>query len=306
MTTAVEDPTKEQETEAQEAPQAPESAAERNVAALFKWSEYVHVGIGAEECENRENGKCRDPEHFHAWCRLANQFQLRDITEKSHAARARRIMALKDPDSDARIIMEEELQRIRESDMKDLLIDEILDQDFNEVMLEAVRTVDDIDAEIPELESEGEEPVKLYATIDQDREEYRRLRDLPEDQRGEDFDKLEQRVEAHAKAVTDEKDRILKVKREPLEKMDWDQLIEIVRSDRIKEEGDQAALQAFNTWHWYVCTYKPVPQGRPSERVFSSYNAMRYEADSAVVAAIEATFADLESRLATSRAVGKS
>jgi hypothetical protein len=277
------------------------------VAALFKWSEYVHVGIGAEECENRENGKCRDPEHFHAWCRLANQFQMRDITEKANAARARRIMALKDPDSDARIIMEEELARIRESDMKDLLIDEIVDQDFNEVMLEAVRTVDDIDAEIPELESEGsDEPVKLYATIDQDREEYRRLRDLPEDEQGEEFEKLKARVEEHAKAVNDEKDRILKQKREPLEQMEWDQLIEIVRADRIKDAGEQAFLQAFNTWHWYVCTYKPVPQGRPGERVFSSYNAMRYEADSSVVAAIEATFADLESRLATSRAVGKS
>jgi hypothetical protein len=306
MSTAVAEPTKD-ETEAQEAPQAPESAAERNVAALFKWSEYVHVGIGAEECGNRENGKCRDPEHFHAWCRLANQFQMRDITEKANAARARRVMSLKDPDSDARIIMEEELRRIRDSDMKDILIDEILDQDIQEVMLEAVRTVDDIDAEIPELESEGsDEPVKLYAHIDQDREEYRRVRDLPEDERGEDFERLEKRVQEHAQAVTEERDRILQVKREPLDSMGWDQLIEIVRTDRIKEEGEQAFLQAFNTWHWFVCTFKPVPQGRPSERVFSSYNAMRHESDPLVVAAIEATFADLESRLATSRAVGKS
>jgi hypothetical protein len=204
--------------------------------------------------------------------------------------------------------MEEELQRIRESDMKDLLIDEIVDQDFNEIMLEAVRTVDDIDAEIPELESEGsdDEPAKLYAHIDADREEYARLKALPEDERGEDFERLGKRVEEHKDAVMRERDSIMKAKREPLEGMDWDQLIEIVRTDRIREEGEQAFLQAFNTWHWFVCTYKPVPQGRPSERVFSSYNAMRHEADPQVVAAIEATFADLESRLATSRAVGKS
>jgi hypothetical protein len=276
VTTAVEEPTKEQETEAQEAPQAPESQAESNVAALFKWSEYVHVGVGAEECENRENGKCRDPEHFHAWCRLANQFQIRDITEKANAARARRIMTLRDPDSDARVIMEEELTRI-------------------------------LDAEIPELESEDDkEPVKLYEHIDQDREEYGRRLTLDEDQRGEDFEELQKRVEAHQEAVEQERQRIIALKREPLEQMDWDQLLTIVRNDRIQDEAQQVWLQTFNTWHWFVCTYKPVPQGRPGERVFRTYNDMRYEADGNVIAAIERTFTDLESRLTTSRAVGKS
>jgi hypothetical protein len=307
VTTAVEEPTKEQETEAQEAPQAPESQAESNVAALFKWSEYVHVGVGAEECENRENGKCRDPEHFHAWCRLANQFQIRDITEKANAARARRIMTLRDPDSDARVIMEEELTRIRDANMRDILIDEIVDQDFNEIYMEAVRTVDDIDAEIPELESEDDkEPVKLYEHIDQDREEYGRRLTLDEDQRGEDFEELQKRVEAHQEAVEQERQRIIALKREPLEQMDWDQLLTIVRNDRIQDEAQQVWLQTFNTWHWFVCTYKPVPQGRPGERVFRTYNDMRYEADGNVIAAIERTFTDLESRLTTSRAVGKS
>jgi REP element-mobilizing transposase RayT len=44
----------------------------------------------------RATGKCTDPDHFHAWIRLPNQFQIRDIAEKAKAAQARKKRMLRD------------------------------------------------------------------------------------------------------------------------------------------------------------------------------------------------------------------
>jgi hypothetical protein len=308
VSTAVADP--ETETpETPETPAAPVSAAESGQRELFKWSTYVHVGVGAEGCANGENGKCKDPDHFHAWCRIGNQFQMRDITEKATAAKARRVRLLKDPESDARIILESDLDQLRDPALKGVLIDEIVDRDFQEIYVEAVKEVDDQDANIPELEDEDDPdapPVKKWATIDQDREEYQRLSALPEDERGEEFAEIEQRVADYSREIDEARERIMRQKREPLESREIDDLIDIVRRDRIDTQAAEAYLHAFNTWHWFACTYKPVEKGRPTERVFKDYNQMRFEADREVIEALQTTFNDLESRLARSRAVKKS
>jgi hypothetical protein len=67
-----------------------EAEAEKSHERLFKWSQWVHVGAWAQECEKRLTGDCTDEEHFHAWIRLPNPFQIRDITAKARAARARK------------------------------------------------------------------------------------------------------------------------------------------------------------------------------------------------------------------------
>lgn len=289
----------------------PEAAAESQPKGLFKWSQYVHVGDGAEECDNGENGKCRNAEHFHGWVRLPNQFQMRDITEKAMAAKARRIRTLRDEESDARVIMEDELQVLLDTGMKDVVIDEIIDKDYQAIYVEAVREVDEIEGDIPELESEEDEEEdseasRKFAGIDQDREEYARLKDLPLDERGEDFKALEERVAEHSRAIEEARERIIQGRRAPLEQRSMEDLVGIIRRDRIELAGAEAYLNAFNTWQWYVCTYKPVSHGRPGERYFSSYNAMRYEADEDVIEALVLVFEDLRSRLAHSRAVKKS
>jgi hypothetical protein len=259
VSTAVAEP----ETETPETPAAPVSAAESGQKELFKWSTYVHVGVGAEGCANGENGKCKDPD----------------------------------------------LDQLRDPALKGVLIDEIVDRDFQEIYVEAVKEVDDQDANIPELEDEDDPdapPVKKWATIDQDREEYQRLNALPEDERGEEFAEIEQRVADYSREIDEARERIMRQKREPLESREIDDLIDIVRRDRIDTQAAEAYLHAFNTWHWFACTYKPVEKGRPTERVFKDYNQMRFEADREVIEALQTTFNDLESRLARSRAVKKS
>src|SRR5262245_39990006 len=44
----------------------------RAVEKLFSFSGFVHVGPGARECEDGEDGSCGNPLHFHDWCRLPN------------------------------------------------------------------------------------------------------------------------------------------------------------------------------------------------------------------------------------------
>jgi hypothetical protein len=63
----------------------------KTTGELFRYSSWVHIGGGAEDCEEAETGTCADPLHFHAWCRLPNQLQHADIRERALASKARRI-----------------------------------------------------------------------------------------------------------------------------------------------------------------------------------------------------------------------
>jgi hypothetical protein len=82
---------------------------------LFKYSAWVHVGQGAEDCEEARDGHCGNPLHFHAWCRLPNQLQHEDIRERALAAKARRIRQLRDPEADAYEILESDMSELRAS-----------------------------------------------------------------------------------------------------------------------------------------------------------------------------------------------
>jgi hypothetical protein len=90
----------------------------------------------------------RTTDHFHAWVRLPNPYQRKDILEKARAARARRMRTLRDPDSDARAIIEDDLAAIRESGAKDILIDEMIYAQAQEFLVEATREVMDYDARL--------------------------------------------------------------------------------------------------------------------------------------------------------------
>jgi hypothetical protein len=52
---------------------------------------------------------CANPDHFHAWIRLPNKFQHADIHAKALASKARRMRALRDPESDASVVMDAEI-----------------------------------------------------------------------------------------------------------------------------------------------------------------------------------------------------
>lgn len=299
--------------------QTPQSTKDR--PSLFKHAAWVHIGEGAEECEQRF-AKCDDDAHFHAWVRLANPYQVQDIIEKATAAKARRMRMLRDPDSDASVILEDELAEIRQSildaeqegqenAMKAILVDEVFEADFQEDYTRAVREVDDLEDESAEPKDDGKLP-KLYANIDADREEYERQRELPEDQRGDDYEELEKTVANYSREIDRVMDANRAPRREALMAKSADEWVEMVRRDRIDRIAAEVHLQTFNLWQTFVCTYraagvkgdKPIT---PRERYFKSMEQLRFETPTDVVAGLHAAFRELEQTQGTERmrAAGK-
>jgi hypothetical protein len=272
---------------------------------LFKWSSWVHVGEGAEECEHRTDGACKDEDHFHAWVRLPNPYQRKDILEKARAARARRMRTLRDEDSDARAIIEDDLAAIRASGARDILIDEMIYAQAQEVWVEATREVMDYDATGVESDEETDsdgEPPKKYDLIGQDAQELERLEALPEEERGEDYPTLKARVDEYKAEVTAARERIEGLRRETLEQKSWDDLIDMVRQERMENAAAEAFLEANQLWTFFACTYKAP---KVEQRVFKDYTAMKLGTPDDVIAALGKTFNDLESRLSRG-AVGNS
>lgn len=299
-------------------PETPIAEAERSRHDIFRYSSWVHYA--PDDCplvvalrENPEAGRtvdlpvCKDREHFHAWVRLPNPYQVRDITEKARAARARVIRMMRDPESDAAVILEEELDGLRDERVREQLVRDIADKDFATHYDEAVSTV--LDMEDPDWEpadEDGIEPTKLYEHIEADQEEYARQTELGEDQRDETYAELQSTVAAFARDCETELGRIVDPIHKALADRPLDELIEIARRDRIEAKAQEVYLHTWNTWQWYVCTYEPVKRGTPAGRKFKDINTFKYETPNEVVGAIREAFMDLETRLSRGRAQGNS
>jgi hypothetical protein len=276
----------------------PQPAATQPRKRLFEWSQWVHVGQGADECEHRTDGACKDEDHFHAWVRLPNPYQRKDILEKARAARARRMRTLRDPDSDARAIIEDDLDAIRASDAKDILVDEMMNAQFQEILVDATREVMDYDATGVEAKDseggeDGDEP-KKYALIGQDIEELNRLESLPEEERGEDYLTLKKRVDEYRADVRRVQEQISGQRRETLVSKSWDDLIEMVRQERMENSSAEAFLEANQLWQMFACTYKAP---KVEQRVFRDFTSMKLNTPDEVLDTLVMTFNDLESRL---------
>lgn len=300
MTTNIETPT-----------EPPVAEAERSRHDIFRYSRWVHLApddcplvraLAAAGSTWRQSDlpTCKDPNHFHAWVRLPNPYQVRDINEKARAARARVIRMLRDPESDAGAILDEELDGLRDESVRDILADEILDKDFATHYDQAVSGVLDMDDEGWQPEDEDDEPgeiPKLYAHIEADQEEYQRQLELPDDQRDETFAELQSTVAAYARDVEAVMNAITAPIRESLAARPIDELVAIARKDRIEAKANEVYLHTWNTWQWYVCTYEPVTRGTPARRKFRDINHFKYETPNEVIVALRAAFTDLEMRL---------
>lgn len=279
---------------------APVAEAEKTREQRFRWSAWVHYGDGALECDHKLDGRCGESDHFHAWIRLPNPFQHRDIQEKAAAAKARRLRALREDDSDARVTLELQLDLMRES--RSVLIEEIVDKDFPDDYTQAIREVDALEDETwePDPESDEEQaPPKLYAHIDQDREELARQRELDDEQRDAgEFERLQSTVAAYDAAVQDALKAIQDPRREALHARPMDELLEIVRRERIEALGVEAYLHTYNTWQMYVCTLK---REGAQERVWPSIEAMKYQESSEVIFEVSGAFQELEEAQAVDR-----
>lgn len=301
------------ETAPQATPDSPEALAEQTRDQIFRYSRYIHVGDGAHLCElaqwlespkdsrSEKMPACNDEGHFHAWVRLPNPFQIKDIAEKARAARARRVRSLKDPESDAYVILENELDALRDEDMRVLMVEELIDRDFTRDYDEALREVLEIEDPSFVPENEGDVVPKLYGNIEQDQEEYARQTQLPEEQRDEDYDELHRTVQRFSEAIQTELAKIIDPKRKTLtEDRTVEELVEMVRQERVNQSGTDAYLHTFNSWQWFVCTYKPR-KGVPNERVFQDFTQFRLDTPPEVIRELQSAFQSLEVELAGSR-----
>jgi hypothetical protein len=278
-----------------EEPQGETSPAEvQSAEDLFRYSEYVHVGPGAADCEDGENGSCGNPLHFHGWCRLPNRFQDASIREKAMAAKARKARQLRDPNADAHEILEGDMDALarignRDEAGKEMLIEEILGQSYWKDQIAAIREVNDREE---------------YATIQEDQERYRHLLTLSDAERNADeFGELERHITGYQEAIKEERERLQTPRKEGLLDREVSDLIAEIREMRIDAEANEDFMRVFSLWEWYIGTLKPVAEGSPHERVFASVEQLQGAAPE-VIDELEQVFGRLESALGTKSALG--
>lgn len=265
--------------EAEAAEQSP--AQSRDSSSIFEFSSFVHVGPGADACEEAETGRCNNPVHFHGWIRLPNQFQQESIQEKAFAGKARKLRVLRDVDSDARTILDGELEELVHLGSREDVIDQIVNQDFLKDHLQAMRVI-----------QEDEK----YAHIDEDRERLRALQEMDPDERPEEeYDELQKHVGGYVDAVNEERVRIQQPLRDAVADKPMEELVDLVREARIQGIAQEEFDRVYSLWEWYIGTLKPRPadKGLPQERLFGSVEHLKSAAPE-VINALGAAFKDIE------------
>lgn len=256
---------------------------------LLRYSRYVHVGSGAEKCEDGEDGSCGDPHHFHAFCRVVNPFQHEEARKAGMAAKARKLRTLRMEDSDERVIIENDLDSLRRTDSRSVLIEELVNKEWMQDQLNALQ--------------EGQASHEEFENIDDDRRRFRELEDAHEKKLAEDHEAqppdelkmLREQFKRYGEAVDAALKVIQRPKYDALESRTMDEIIDLVLGDRIELEGDAEFNHVYGYWSWYYGTYRTTLDGRGKHitRYFASIDELR-EAEEEVIAALEETFRDLE------------
>jgi hypothetical protein len=265
--------------------QAEQTAQADPAVKLNRFSDWVHIGPGAEECEHRFDGKCTDEEHFHAWCALPNKFQVADIREKSQAARARVIRQAKDPSTDRYEILENQLAEAKEQGST-VMVEELLSRNMYRLQHQAMREL-------------AEEEDSEFATIEDDQSRWRELEGMEEaDRDADEYNELTAHLQKWNEAVDERYEELVQPEKDSLEGRTEEELVEMMRDIAVREQADGVFMRTFAKYQWLLCTLKPRgEQKRPVERVFADVGQLQ-AAPPEVVAALEVTFNDLEAQLA--------
>lgn len=284
--------------EHQDQPLVPPDSTERDrtgAGQMFRWSTWVHVGPGAENCEDVDEAagtvSCESPLHFHAWCRLPNPFQHREIRDKALAAKARKARSLRDPESDAYAVLEDELDALARQDSdatRKFIVDELVAKDWWRDYLEGVKDVDEL-----EDEATGS---RVYEHIVRDRQRYQEQFALPAAERqSPEFEELVDHLAAYEKAVEDRTREIQKPRRAALEEHDMSALIDLVRDQRIESEATEVFQHVYSTWQMFLGTHSQMPKTSvdQSQLRFASREHME-GADGTVIEALTEAYGDLE------------
>lgn len=239
---------------------APEPATEVAAAKpeqMFRYSGWVHVGPAADECEAIDEDKgtndCSDPRHFHAWCRLPNQFQHREIREKALAAKARKVRQLRDEETDAHAILEDSLDQFAHQgdEAIPVLVEELLGKDWWQDYLVAAGEVQEREEGV----DDDDEPVKPFAHIEEDQRRHAELKAMPEDDRpADEYEELTRHLARYAELVKERQDEIREPKKQALVERGINGLLDLVRDQRINAAGTDEFMHIYSTWTWLVGT----------------------------------------------------
>jgi hypothetical protein len=253
----------------------------KTTGELFRYSSWVHIGGGAEDCEEAETGTCADPLHFHAWCRLPNQLQHADIRERALASKARRIRQLKDPESDAHVVLEGDMAELRELGDVDAMVDELVNKDWWRRRLDAMTEVEDLDE---------------FKTIDRDREHMAELRELGVDERPRDeYEELERHFGRYNDLVEEKIKAAELPLRETTAALGRDELVAQIRRERISTESTQAFMDTFSRWEWLCGTF--TCRDVQTRRLVWTDPAQLSDVAPEVLDAVRGAFAELEADL---------
>lgn len=263
-------------------------AEERDAEELFRFSDWVHVGPAAENCEDAENGTCSNPMHFHAWVRLPNQFQHQAIREKALAAKARRQRQFRDEESDISTILDNELEEVialGEEDAKTTFVEELVHKDFMRDFMEVQQ----------ELLEDDE-----WATIDEDRQRLDVLEQMSPDERPHDeYDELMGHVSKFTEIA---EDKVREEKQQPLrlglQERSLDELRKMVRDQRVEKDAQSVYMQTYTIWEQYIGTLRPrdPAKGHPVDRIFGSVEHLKAAAPE-VIRALDGAFTKLDGEL---------
>jgi hypothetical protein len=262
---------------------------------LWRYSGWVHIGPGADECEHvsedpkAPKNECTDPEHFHAWCRLPNQFQHESLREKALAAKGRRRRQLVDPATDAHDALEGALDTLAaEGDtIKESIVVELLDKDRWTEYVEAHRDVMDLEEG---EEPESEQPIRPFAQIGDDQERLAALKDKPEDEQPKDeIEELERHVARYDDLVEKRRDELHKPKYDALMALDVNALIDRLRDRRIAQEVNAQFMTVYFQHECVQCAMR-WPGG---PRRFASLEEL-FDVAPEVYEGLRSTFDDLE------------
>lgn len=250
--------------EAEEQVTRPTDAAAKNASAgqMFHYSGYVHVGPGATTCDEGEKGTCSNPAHFHAWCRMPNKVQHRDIVEKALAAKARRVRALRDPEADAHAVLEASLGNFDEGQV-DAIVEEIMSREWR----------DDYRQALDDLAEEDE-----WETIDADRERFQELLLSGEADKGEvdqsdEFRELTRHIEKFTTELRTRARELSEPRRQALLDLGFDAVLDLLRKQRTDRSGEHEFERVQAEWLWFVGTLDPTPHqvtGKPHKRIWSA------------------------------------
>lgn len=271
--------------------------ATRSAGNLFEFSEFVHAGAGAAECEHREDGECKLPQHFHAWICLPNSIQHADILQKARAAKARRKRAMRDAGTDTRqasdayVMLESDLDDALTGDRKPL-IREMAERRIRKTMGERINgVIEDNDA---------------FENYYQDSEEWRRLTALPVDERPtEEYADLTKLMDDFEEAVRKARDFDTDREIKAIESLSEEALRGVVRDARLDGESSEAHMTTYYAWLGFIGTREVAKEQRvgSNKRYFATLEDFRNGPPEAINA-IDNALRDLEGRMSRGGASG--